>query len=183
MLKLLRMKSTPERLQDLYDRGVRSTKEFVRLTGLHRTTIQRNIKKMQRGKKLQHKKIPGRPQIFDADDKRRLASFANNRNTSSSKELQAEMEKGGSPSVSARTIRMVLNRAGYCSKVPKFVPFLSDNHKENRVSWCRQHTKTRWGRWVFSDESMFELFRDTSGVWSKKRENSMRSPLHRPRAL
>lgn len=169
------MKAVPNRLQDLYDKGVRSTKEFVKLTGFHRTTIQRNLKKMQQGMRLQHKKIPGRPQILKARDKRRLIALVKKRDTSSSKELQIEMEKRGSPLVSTRTIRRTLNKAGYYSNVPKFIPFLSEQHKENRLSWCLRHTKTKWGRWVFSDESKFELFRATVGVWSKKRQRIGRS--------
>lgn len=66
------MKSTPNRLQDLYDRGVRSTKEFVKLTGLHKRTIERNLKKIRLGVDLKQKKISGRPPILKINDKRRL---------------------------------------------------------------------------------------------------------------
>ena len=53
--------------------------------------------------------------------------------------------------------------------VPKKIPKLTPEHKEDRVKWCQDLNNTRWTQWVFSDESRFELFRLKRGRWSKKR--------------
>jgi len=57
---------------------------------------------------------------------------------------------------------------------PKSIPFLTPQHKENRVTWSEQHMWTRWIRWIFSDESIFELYCAKIGRWSKERPKNPR---------
>ena len=59
------MKSIPSRLQDLYNKRMRSTKEFVKLIGFHRTTIQRNFKKNATRNEISTQKISDRPKILN----------------------------------------------------------------------------------------------------------------------
>jgi len=40
--------------------------------------------------------------------------------------------------------------------------------------WCEQHMRTRWNRWIFSDESRFELYYAKKGRWSKERPKNPR---------
>ena len=84
------------------------------------------------------------------------------------------MIKRGSPCVSSRTIRRNLNEVDVFNKVPKFPPKLTPQQKLNRVDWCKKHQKAKFGLWIFTDESLFQLYRGKIGVWCKKR-------LHQPR--
>ena len=73
-----------------------------------------------------------------------------------------------SPNVSTRTIRRYLNRSDYSKKTPKRKSMLNAQHKGNRVKWCLAHQNTRWCRWVFSDESKFQLFANKNKRWLKE---------------
>ena len=71
----------------------------------------------------------------------------------------------GSPNVSSRTIRSYLNHQRYSKKTPKRKPVLNSQYKENRVKWCLEHQNTRW---MFSDESKFQLFANKNKRWLKE---------------
>ena len=163
------MKATMSTLQHLYNQGHQDLMSLVQLTGIPRRTVSRTLSKLRQGLSLERKKGSGRPKLINSNDRRRLIQLAKKNNTSSARELQTEMVKRGSPSVAPRTIRSYLNRAGYFSLVPKTQPLLTPTHKLNRVKWCKDHQKTRWSQWVFSDESRFELFRCRAGRWAKER--------------
>ena len=79
------------------------------------------------------------------------------------------MVKKGSHSVTPSTIQNYLNRSGYYSLSPKITLLLKPHHKDNRVSWCQRHIRTHWGRWIFSDESRFDLFRVQVKRWARER--------------
>ena len=44
---------------------------------------------------------------------------------------------------------------------------LTQKHKERRVQWALQHKDDDWSRTVFSDETSYQLFRNTIRRWSK----------------
>ncbi|CAF1522928.1 unnamed protein product, partial [Rotaria sordida] len=44
---------------------------------------------------------------------------------------------------------------------------LTPEHKERRVQWAKQHLNDNWESTVFTDESTFQLFRNTIRRWSK----------------
>ena len=161
------MRSTPKRLQDLWDLGVRSPKELTKRSGLYRTTIAPYLKKLRQGLPLQKKKIPGRPPIMKPNDRRRLIALARNRDSMTSRDLKTEMIKRGSPKVCSSSIRRTLNKSGYVSRKPRFTALLTDQRKAKRLAWRQRNTKTRWEKWVLSDESRFQLFSNHVGGWSK----------------
>ena len=163
------MKESLITLQNIYNQGERDVKTLAKLTGLHVATIYRNVKKIEHGGSLEQKKGAGPPWKLNSDDRRRLCKLAHNRSTSSARSLQIEMVRRGSHAVIPRTIRNYLNRSGYYSLSPKITSLLKPHHKDNRVSWCQRHMRTHWGRWIFSDESRFDLFRVQVKRWAKER--------------
>ena len=44
---------------------------------------------------------------------------------------------------------------------------LTKKQKEKRVIWVMKHKNDDWNQTVFSDESYFQLFRNTVCHWSK----------------
>ena len=47
------------------------------------------------------------------------------------------------------------------------MPMLTETHKEKRVQWARQHLNDNWKKTLFSDETAFQLFRNTLKRWHK----------------
>ena len=57
---------------------------------------------------------------------------------------------------------------------------LTQEHKERRVQWGKQHLNDDWQSTVFTDESSFQLFRNTIRRWSKyPQEEKKRVPKNR----
>ena len=160
----------------MYNQGERDVKILAKLTGLHVATIYRNVKKIEHGGSLEQKKGAGPPWKLNSDDRRCLCKLAHNRSTSSARSLQIEIVKKESHSVTPRTIRNYLKRSGLS---PKITSLLKPHHKDNRVSWCQRHIRTHWGRWIFSDESPFNLFRVQVKRWAKERPTIGRQKFSR----
>jgi len=162
------MKVQKEQLAYLFKNGQTNTKLVSKLTGVPLRTVQRDFKKLNEGQLLKRKEGSGRPRLLKSADKQRLIQIVRRDDMQSSGDIQIKMVAKGSPNVSSRTIRRYLNRSGYSKKSPKRKPMLSARHKENRMKWCLEHLKTRWYRWVFSDESKFQLFSHKNKRWSKE---------------
>ena len=47
---------------------------------------------------------------------------------------------------------------------------LTNEQKERRVQWAMAHKDDDWSRTVFSDETSYQLFRNTIRRWSKKKK-------------
>ena len=42
-----------------------------------------------------------------------------------------------------------------------FSPMLTVEQKQNRVEWAKKHQGDDWNRTIFTDESSFQMFRNT----------------------
>ena len=69
--------------------------------------------------------------------------------------------------ISARTVNRELNKLGYHSGHPKTVPLLTAKQRERRVEWAIAHARQNWKTVVFSDESTFQMFRNTMPAFYK----------------
>ena len=69
--------------------------------------------------------------------------------------------------ISARTVNRELNKLGYHSGHPKTVPLLTAKQRERRVEWAIAHARQNWKTVVFSDESIFQMFRNTMPAFYK----------------
>ncbi len=65
------------------------------------------------------------------------------------------------------TVWRHLKISEYMSILPKATPVLIKDHKLRRVEWAQRHLDTNWSRVVFSDETSYQLFRNTVRRWSK----------------
>ena len=63
---------------------------------------------------------------------------------------------------------------GYRSVLPVNTPMLTDEQKQHRVQWVKKHQADDWYRTVFTDESSFQLFRNTIRRWSKNPESEVK---------
>jgi len=44
---------------------------------------------------------------------------------------------------------------------------LTTNHKLKRIEWAKKHLNDDWNNTLFSDETAFQLFRNTLERWYK----------------
>ena len=56
---------------------------------------------------------------------------------------------------------------GYKSTLPYGTPMLTKKQKHARVQWAIQHKDDDWSRTIFTDETCYQLFRNTIRRWSR----------------
>ena len=56
---------------------------------------------------------------------------------------------------------------GYKSTLPYATPMLTQEQKHARVQWAIQHKDDDWSRTIFTDETCYQLFRNTIRRWSR----------------
>ncbi|GBB86632.1 hypothetical protein RclHR1_01300017 [Rhizophagus clarus] len=64
------------------------------------------------------------------------------------------------------TISRHLANHGYKKAIPR-APMLTAAHKQKRVEWAQNHLNDDWSLTLFSDETAFQLFRNTVQHWYK----------------
>ena len=71
-------------------------------------------------------------------------------------------------------VQRQLKRMGHISTLPHGTPMLTQKQKDARVQWAKQHKDDDWSRTIFTDETSYQLFRNTIRRRSKnsKREKS-----------
>ena len=69
--------------------------------------------------------------------------------------------------VSYRTISKHLGSLGYVNNLPLATPMLTSSHKKRHVEWAHVHLDDNWNKTLFSDETAFQLFRNTIKQWYK----------------
>ena len=67
-----------------------------------------------------------------------------------------------------------LHRMGYRNILPRITHMLTKEQKEKRVIWAMKHKNDDWNQTVFSDESYFQLFRNTVRHWSNTPQNKLK---------
>ena len=56
---------------------------------------------------------------------------------------------------------------GYKSTLPYATPMVTQEQKHARVRWVIQHKDDDWSRTIFTDETCYQLFRNTIRRWSR----------------
>src|SRR5262249_30898315 len=56
-------------------------------------------------------------------------------------------------------------------------PLLTDEQQHRRLDWARAHTRVNWKNVVFSDETTFQMFRNTIKAFQKIEEPKLERPM------
>ena len=72
------------------------------------------------------------------------------------------------------TMQRHLHWMGYKNILPQVTHMLTKERKEKHVIWAMKHKNDDWNQTVFSDESCFQLFRDTVRRWSKTPQKELK---------
>src|SRR6185437_13692236 len=89
------------------------------------------------------------------------------RNSSISTRTLARKVSNTGVDVSHMTISRHLTTYGYSKALPKRTRMLTEAHKQRRVEWACQHLNDNWRKTLFSDETAFQLYRNTIERWYK----------------
>jgi transposase-like protein len=64
-------------------------------------------------------------------------------------------------SVSTSTISRHLHEYGYKNVLPQSTHILTSDEKNRRVQWAKKHKNDDFTHTIFTDESLFQIFRNT----------------------
>jgi transposase len=157
-----------------WKKNIRSARKIHTLTKIPIRTIYYNLKKFNTGN-VEHKKGAGRPTVITAWMSNKIQQYIKKEPTISVRNLVIKMGKR----VSRATIARHLKSLGYKYNTPTETPMLTDLHKEKRVEWAEKHLNDNWDHTFFTDETAFQLFRNTIGQWYKGSRPFRRIPKDR----
>ena len=110
--------------------------------------------------------IPGRPPILTVKQRRHLGQIVQNNNAATAAGMTERLkQKDPNLKVSVRTVQRTLKKTlkfEVCR--PLRVPLLQPYHIAARLEWAQKHIRDNWSNTIFSDETTFQMFRNTQLV-------------------
>jgi transposase len=171
-----------EVLLHLWNEGLRNGKELHERTNIPLSTIYDNIKKLKKSGTTQRASGSGRPRKITGDASRALGQFVRRDSSIPTRTLATKLSENG-VQVHYSTISRHLARIGYSKSLPKAIPMLTEAHKRRRVEWAQEHLNDNWGKTLFSDETAFQLFRNTVERWHKGKQPVRPMPKDRTKIM
>jgi len=170
---------TPSKQRELilsfWKKGVRTAKKIHTATNIPLTTIYNNLRKLKKTSKVTKSKGAGRPRVISNQLSQKIRRYIEKDPSISTRALAIKLGEVVSPS----TILRHLKSLGYRNDVPKEVPMLTPQQKRKRLKWAKEHENDSWTKTFFSDETAFQLFRNTVGQWYKGPRPIRRIPKDR----
>jgi len=160
------MKTKRSAILHFWQNGERSPAAISRMTKISIRTVNYNIKKIKQQGTIEDRPRQGRPRKITGTDNIALGQWIRRDNESTSKQLAHKLLYERDLSVSVWTVRRQLERLGYTSILPRGTPMLTQEHKNARVQWAIKHKNDDWSRTIFTDETCYQLFRNTIRRWS-----------------
>jgi len=159
-------KQQREVILHLWNEGVRCASEIQRRTNIGLSTIYYNLKKLKETGDVAQKPRTGRPKKITNNVSKVIGQQIRRNPIVSTNDLTLTLlEKG--ITVSRHTVGRHLRNHDYKNSLPLAVPMLTVKHKQKRVEWAEQHRNDNWKRTLFTDETSFQLFRNTITQWYK----------------
>ena len=107
----------------------------------------------------------GHPTCLTPPQRHHLGRIAKLHKLSSSSELTKKLKKTYlNLNIATRTVRENLQKLDYRVCISCSVPFLTSKAMNLRVVWAKAHQRENWNKVIFSDESSFQMFRNTTQV-------------------
>ncbi len=148
--------------------GVRSPTAISRKTRINISTVKYNLKKLKESGNLDRRAGGGQKRKIKGGDAIAIGQYLKRNKEFTVKDISMKLEEKRGLKVSPMTVWRHLKRSGYMSVLPKATPMLTEDHKRRRVEWAQRNLDTDWSRVVFSDETSYQLFRNTVRRWSKQ---------------
>ncbi len=161
-----KQESQRQMILHFWKQGIRTAAEIHSLTKFPLKTIYRNLKKIEETGDVKHKGGSGRIKKITADASRAIGQYIRRNPTLSSVFIAKKLHDIG-VNVTRSTVSRHLADLGYRNALPLSTPMLTSAHKQKRVEWAQKHKDDNWKNTLFSDETSFQLFRNTIKHWYK----------------
>jgi transposase len=161
------MKTKRSTILHLWNIGHRSPTTIARMTKIPLRTIKYNIAKIKEQGTIEDRPRLGRPRKITANDNQALGQWIRRNNEITSQELSEKLLHDRDLNISRWTVQRQLHRMGYKSTLPHGTPMLTQEQKDARVQWAIKHQNDDWSRTIFTDETCYQLFRNTIRRWSR----------------
>src|SRR5581483_6634190 len=132
-------------------------------------------KQLRETNNLKQRSRLGRPKLLTPNKRRYLGRVAKSQRFASSTELTETLQKTyPGLNIAPRTVRENLQKLDYKVCIPRPVPLLTKEAMIRHVTWAKAHQRKRWNKTVFSDESTFQMFSNTTQAHYKRGESRPR---------
>jgi len=150
-----------------WNNGERLPSAISRITKIPLRTVKYNIKKIQQQGTIEDRPHQGRPRKITLNHSKAIGQWIQRNNELTSKELAQKLIYSQGLNVSQWTVQRHLKRIGYKNTLPYSTPMLTQAQKDARIQWAIQYKDFDWSRTVFTDETSYQLFRNTIRRWSR----------------
>lgn len=165
-------------VRTLWANGQRNPRILERLTGFSRSTIYKYVGRLKKNKDINPIPNPGRPSNFTLQMRRTLGVLVSKNPFITVREITASLNNTYPDlKTSESSVNRELNKLGYKSSLPQEVPFLTQPARDRRVEWALAHRHQNWKKVIFSDETTFQMFRNTIRVFHKKENLPPQKPM------
>ena len=161
-----KQESQRQMILHFWKQGIRTAAEIHSLTKFPLKTIYRNLKKIEETGDVKHKGGSGCIKKITVDASRAIGQYIRRNPTLFSVSIAEKLDDIG-VNVSRSTVSRHLADLGYRNALPLSTPMLTSAHKQKRVEWAQKHKDDNWKNTLFSDETSFQLFRNTIKHWYK----------------
>jgi transposase len=165
--------SQRQAIEFLWNKGIWNAKDINKRTDVSLSTIYDCIKRLKETGTAKCSHINRLPRKITNKASHALEKYIRQDSSLSTRTLAAKLSKI-SVEVSYRTIGRHLGSLGYQKSLPTTTPMLTAVQKENRVKWARKYLNDCWKKTLFTDETAFQLFRNTVERWHKEGERPIR---------
>ena len=149
-----------------WKQGVHDAAKIHSLTKIPLNTIYRNLKKIEDTGDITRKSGSGRIKKITPKTSRTIGQYIRRQPTLPAGSIAKKLKDIG-VDVSRSTVSRHLSDLGYRNALPLNTPMLTPAHKQKRVEWAQKHKDDDWKKTLFSDETAFQLFRNTIKQWYK----------------
>lgn len=112
-------------------------------------------------------KRSGRPKKLTPREERFIVNIIKKNQKTTSSEISSQLEEYFNNSVSHRTVRRVLHRAGYRARVPRKKPHITKVNRMKRLQFAKEYVGKNnefWEKVMFTDESKFNIFQSVGRI-------------------
>ena len=134
---------------------------------INRITVMKWIKNYGKNKNIERKEGSGRKKITSFNDDNFIIELVKKDNDVSIKDIKNKLEDNNIL-ISKSTIHRRLIENDYSYKFPIKKPFLTENHRKNRLEWANEHINTDWNKIIFSDECAIRINGFNKKKWIHK---------------
>ncbi len=146
--------------------------KISRILSVPRSTVYDILKRFEKENRIESIKQTGRPPKLSVQDERFIERTVTKNPKVTATMIATELNSRINSHVSPSTIRRVIRKKGFKSRIPRSKPLLSKVNIRKRLEFAQKYAhvnKNFWDDVIFTDESKFNLFGNDGKrrVWRK----------------